>query len=245
MFLEEQVEKLCYQCSTINILPPEISRKLIDSVIEKNNAYDISYSMKIIVSGGSSSEKILHLRQGTLAIFLQTLSFSPIDLKVGIFPAPFHLCHSQYKSLANLNRLYVLDYAKHNNYDDAVTHTHNNILLETSFGNIFWVINQNIFTPNPDTLPLYFGITISKMFDVLKKFNYNIHFIEQDYQNFPHDALLFRTSSLTGVKAIKQLGPLSLKISKKTTCFFQNLYKQIKEDYKLTYFNTSPLTTVT
>lgn len=200
--------------------------------------------MKIIVSGGSSPEKILHLRQGTLAIFLQALPLCPKDLRVGIFPSPFHLCHSQYKSLANLNRLYVLDYAKNNDYDDAATHTYNNILLETSFGNIFWVVNQNIFTPNPDTLPLYFGITVSKMFDVLKKFNYNIHFIEEDYQNFPRHALLFRTSSLTGIKAIKQLGTLSLKTSKKTTCFFQNLYKQIKEDYKLAYFNTSDLTTV-
>ncbi len=239
LFLEEQLQKLYHQCSVVNILPPDISKELIISVIEKNKAYDKPYSMKIIISGGSSTKKRLHLRKGTLAIFLQTFQIDSIDLKVNIFPFPFHLCHSWYKSLANLNRLYVLDYAKSNDYDDAITHTYNDILLETSFGNIFWIINENVFTPNPNTLPLYFGITINKITNILKKFSYDIHFVEQNYHSFPKEALLFRTSSLTGIKPIRKLNDIVLKKSDSITLFLQNLYKKLIEDYKTNYFNST------
>lgn len=241
LFFEEQIQKLKNQCSIINIIPPDISKELVTSVIEKNKAHNKSCAMKIIISGGTSTEKSLPLRKGVLGIFLYPFPLCPSELEVVIFPFPFHLCHSWYKSLANLNRLYVLDHAKNNNYDDALTYTYDNILLEASFGNIFWIIDHNVFTPNPSTLPLYFGITISKIINRLKDFNYNIHFVEQDYHHFSKEALLFRTSSLTGIKPIKKLNNVPLKKSNTTTLFIQNLYKELKEDYKASYFKNTTL----
>lgn len=88
--------------------------------------------------------------------------------------------------------------------DDAVTTTESGILLEASFGNLFWIEGKNFYTPDP-ALPLHFGVTIAQLTELVQKLGYAVKFVKIAPQDIPEGAFLFRCNTMSGIRPVGTL----------------------------------------
>lgn len=151
-------------------------------------------------------------------------AFKP--LKVGLFSSPYHCCHASFKSLSHLNRYYVMEDAHHRNLDDCVTLTESGFLLEAAFGNLFWVVENAFFTPEP-SLPLYFGVTIQKAVEIAENLGFEIHKVRIAPCALPEGAALFRTNTMQGLRPIIELGGRSFARHPILEPLFLNSYQEL------------------
>ncbi len=153
-FLQTHLERLEQQCSSFGLIMPAVCTSTVDELIRLNHAEEGIWRLKVIITGGDEPSLYLPERGGRILMTLKAYeppAFKP--LKIGIFPHPFHLCHASYKSLAHLNRLYVMEEARQQGVDDCLTLTEKGIVLEMAFGNVCWIVEKTLFTPSRD-LPL-------------------------------------------------------------------------------------------
>ncbi|MCC5831671.1 MAG: aminotransferase class IV [Chlamydiales bacterium] len=206
LFLETHLERLAEQCRSFNLAMPPLKKRVINEIIRLNRAEERIWRMKIIVTGGDDPALHLPERRGRLLITLKP-SETPSDkpLEIGIFPHPFHICHASYKSLAHLNRLYIMEEARRQGVDDCLTLTEGGIVLEAAFGNLCWVIGKRLYTPSR-TLPLYFGVTLSKLIEGAKCQGYRVEEVEAKLDELPDEGAYFRTNTMGGVRPICSIG---------------------------------------
>lgn len=205
LFLSRHLELLNEQAHSLNLEPPVVSSSLVRELIERNKAKEGIWRLKIIVTGGDAPEMHLPKRRGRLVLFMHP--FHPLlskALHLTLFPTPFFLCHAHFKSLAHLNRYYVMEYARREGVDDALTATEGGILLEAAFGNLLWIHEGTFYTPCP-SLPLYHGVTIRVLIDVLLKQGKKVEYVKWRLPDVPDDALCFRTSSIQGIWPVAQI----------------------------------------
>ncbi len=187
---------------------PPFDPQIVSELISLNKAEKGVWRLKIIVTGGDAPELFLPEREGRLVMLLGAYNPPPCKpLKLGIFPHPFHLCHAHFKSLAHLNRLYVTQEARRQGVDDCITLTESGIVLEASFGNLFWTVGKTFYTPSPE-LPLYFGVTIEQMVLQAKEEGYEIVYTKTPLEKLPQKAHYYRTGSMAGVVPIASIGSI-------------------------------------
>lgn len=205
-FLETHLERLEQQCLSFKLIMPPVRASMIDELIRLNRAEEGIWRLKVMITGGDEPALYLPQRNGRILITLKPYDPPPFKpLNIGIFPHPFHLCHASYKSLAHLNRLYVLEEARRQEVDDCLTLTEKGIVLETAFGNLCWIVEKTLFTPRR-TLPLYFGVTISKVIEESKRQGYHVEEVEVTLEELPEEGEYFRTNTMGGVRPICQIG---------------------------------------
>lgn len=205
-FLTTHLVRLEEQCSAFGLHMPSISSDVVQELIRLNRAEEGIWRLKVIVTGGDQPDYCLPAREGRMLMTLVPYDPPPFKpLKIGIFPYPFSLCHASFKSLAHLNRFYVMEEARRQGMDDCLTLTETGIVLEAAFGNIFWVVEDRLFTPSR-SLPLYFGVTITKVLEKAKEEGYQVEEVELTLEELPDEAAFFRTNSMGGVRPICQIG---------------------------------------
>lgn len=206
LFLETHLERLEEQCRSFNLRMPLLKRSAVLELIRLNRADEGIWRMKIIVTGGDEPELFLPEREGRLLMTLKPFEPPSAEpLEVGVFPHPFNLCHASYKSLAHLNRLYVMQEARRQGVDDCLTLTEKGIVLEMAFGNLCWSIGKTLFTPSR-TLPLYFGVTLCKLIEWAKRQGYRIEEVSIKLEELPDEGCYYRTNSMGGVRPIASIG---------------------------------------
>ncbi|MEZ5315103.1 MAG: aminotransferase class IV [Chlamydiales bacterium] len=198
LFLETHLERLSEQCQAIHLALPFFEQADIFKLIERNQAQKGIWKLKIIITGGDEPALYLPKRKGRIFMTLHPFHGVSQSLKLGLFSHPFYLCHASYKSLAHLNRLYVMQEARDQGVDDCITLTQAGVVLETAFGNLCWVIDKKFYTPHRK-LPLYFGVTITKVIAFAKTRGYEIEEVEVQFKDLPKEAIYFRTNSMGGV----------------------------------------------
>ena len=205
LFFDVHMDRLREQCLGMNIDMKSVSLDLIKELIRLNHAESGVWRMKIIMTGGDDIVNRLPRRSGRLVITIRSEpAHDTHPLKMGVFPCPFYLCHSSFKSLAHLNRYYVMEEAKRQGMDDCITLTEKGIVLEASFGNLFWISGDVLFTPSRN-LPLYFGVTIGAVVDVARSRGYGVEEVEVGLDDLPEGASYFRTNSMGGVRPICEI----------------------------------------
>jgi branched-subunit amino acid aminotransferase/4-amino-4-deoxychorismate lyase len=206
LFLETHLERLEEQCLSFNLQMPSLKKTAVYELIRLNSALEGIWRMKIIVTGGDDPAFYLPERTGRLLMTLKPFEPPPMKpLEIGIFPRPFHICHATYKSLAHLNRLYVMQEARRQGVDDCLTLTEKGIVLETAFGNLCWVLGKTLYTPSR-ALPLYFGVTLTKLIEGAKRQGYRVEEVAFKLEELPCEGAYFRTNSLGGVRPICSIG---------------------------------------
>lgn len=195
-FFDEHLKQFLGQCEALKIHPPSIERADVEILIQKNKANKGVWRLKIIVTGGSSNSRGLERRSGRLIILLEPYQETTHVLKLSVFSGTIITPHSQLKTLSYLSRLYVAEEAKAKGVDDCIVTTQEGYLLETSMTNIFWVYQDELFTPAP-TLPLLFGITLQH---VIKQYP-KVNFVKAALKEIPADAKFFCSSTLQGVRS--------------------------------------------
>jgi branched-chain amino acid aminotransferase len=210
LFFDAHLAQLRSQCCAFNLLMPPFERSTIDALIEANQAFQGIWRLKIFVSGGDSLDNRLPERQGRVMAILtpfKPLPFKP--LRMGIFPIPYWSCHASFKSLAHLNRLYVMEEAYRQGIDDCITVTESGYVLEASFGNLIWIREKTVFTPDP-ALPIYFGVTLRNLLQVLvKKMGFELVYLQSKLSELSQEAAAFRTNTMQGIRPIVQIGEYS------------------------------------
>lgn len=204
-FLETHLNKFYAQSNQLSITPPKIETKSIYQLIEVNDALEGIYRLKIFITRENSSPP-LALTASPINTLLMTLeSYSPPKnpYQVNILQQPISgLLHS-YKTLSFLERLWIKQQAIKQNVDDLITINSEGYLLETAFANIFWIIDNTLFTPDP-SLPLYYGATLEIITKNLKS-NYKLEFTKTKWQEIPKQAPIYLTNSLLEIHPIKKI----------------------------------------
>ncbi len=226
LFLEAHLEQLTRQCLQFNLTCPPLSATIIEELIHQNKAYEGIWRLRIFVTGGDSSEMRLPTRTGRLLMMLHPFTLKPFaPLKMELFPIPFSCCHASFKSLAHLNRYYVMEEAYKRGVDDCITQTETGILLEAAFGNLFWVKDKTFMTPDP-SLPLYFGVTITTIVKLAQELGFEIAYVKFKHKELPQDAAYFRTNTMHGVRPIVQIGTTPFKRNQTLETLFINGYEK-------------------
>lgn len=205
LFLEMHLKQLETQCCSFNLILPYIGLEIIEELIQLNQATKGIWRLKIMITGGDTTEVRLPKRTGRVVILI--LPFQPLKpypLRLALFPTPFYLCHATFKSLAHLNRFYLMEEANRQGVDDCLTLTERGIVLEAAFGNLLWVKEKTLYTPDP-TLPLYFGVTIKNVVQVAQEAGFQIKYVQYTLMDIPDQACCFRVNTMNGIWPIAQL----------------------------------------
>ena len=227
LFVETHLKQLSVQCRAFNLIMPLVERQIIEELILRNGATAGIWRLKVIVTGGDSSDSRLPERQGRVMIFLKPFTPQPFKpLKLGIFSLPYYSCHASFKSLAHLNRFYVMEEAHRLRLDDCVTTTEKGFILEAAFGNLFWVKEKTLLTPDP-TLPIYFGVTIKNMIGLAKDLGFQVEYVKRPLAELPKEASAFRTNTMQGVRPIAQIGEVEFLQNPTLQALFINGYEQL------------------
>ncbi len=231
-FLEEHLILLEKQCSAFNLQMPPLERSDVEELICRNEAFQGIWRLKIFVTGGDSHENRLPLRKGRLIMVMKPFSPLPFKpLKLAIFPIPYWSCHASFKSLAHLNRFYVMEEAHRQNCDDCVTLTESGYLLEAAFGNLIWVREKTIFTPDP-SFPLYFGVTLAKTLELAQELGFQVECVKMRLQDLPQEASVYRTNTMQGIRPVAQIGELSFPQNMTVQTLLVNGYERLIEGQK-------------
>ncbi len=223
-FLETHLVRLEEQCSAFGLHVPPIVPDIVRELIRLNHAEEGIWRLKIIVTGGDRPDYCLPEREGRVLMTLVPYDPPPFKpLKIGIFPHPFSLCHAYFKSLAHLNRFYVMEEARRQEMDDCLTLTEKGVVLEAAFGNIFWLIEDRLFTPSR-SLPLYFGVTITKVLEEAEARGYQVEEVEVRFEELPDEAAFFRTNSMGGVRPVCQIGNKKGALDERPLEWFSHLH---------------------
>jgi 4-amino-4-deoxychorismate lyase len=206
--LERHLKKLNEQCHALNLAPPKIKKSWLDALIAKNQAAKGIWRLKILLTGGNEDNlRLAPKRCGELIITLKPykgLSYSP--RRLGCYPTPIHSSIAKVKSLAYLERLLVKEYALNNGFDDCVVKDFEGHLLETAYANLFWRKEDQLFFPDPE-LPYYFGVSLERVMDGVKKDNINTSFIKA--KEIPEQAQVYLCNSLIGICPVVLFGKQS------------------------------------
>ncbi len=204
LFLKAHIKQLLRQCAELKISPPQIDEETITTLIEKNQATSGSWRLKIVITAGNSPDLALSSREyGHLLLTLTSYTPPPEKpLELVLYPHPIDHSHARVKSLAFLDRCTVMEYAREQGADDAVTQSADGVVLESAFGNLFWIYEGTIYTPDP-ALPLYYGVTLSQ---VLEQTELPVRYGRWRVDEIPEEGSLFRTNSLTLIRPIARVG---------------------------------------
>lgn len=227
LFLQTHLERLQKQCASLNIRMPTLDLAIIDELIARNQAIHGIWRLKVLITGRDGEEQHLPVREGRVVIFVKPFQPQVFKaLKMGVFSIPYYSCHAHFKSMAHLNRFYVMQEALRQELDDCVTTTEKGYILEAAFGNLFWVKEKCVMTPDPQ-LPLYFGVTINNILKIAKEAGFEVKYLQAKLSELPKEATAFRTNTMQGVRPIAQIGDALFMRNSAIETLFINGYEQL------------------
>lgn len=199
------LDHLAKQCQLLGIEAPAFEETLCEELIRRNGAYEGVWKLKVLVTGGSIEEMALPRRtSGVHVAFMHRHTSLSTPLRLALFPTPFALCHAHMKSLAHLNRYYVMQYARERGFEDAVTVGVEGELLETSFGNLCWVEGGEVFFPAPE-LSLHWGVTVGLLEEQLQERGWRSYRVRCRLDEVGEGAAFFRVNTMGGVRPVVQV----------------------------------------
>lgn len=200
IFFERHIERLQEHCREIHIIPPEIDYSWIEKLIELKDAYEGIWRLKIIITGGQSPTTGLHERQhGSILITLESVVVTDNPVTAGIFPRAISWPYSKIKTLAYLHRMAIIQHAQDNGWDDCIVLSPEGYILEASFANIFWIHDNNFYTPAP-SLPLLFGISVQEAAEQAERNGLTVHYVKSTPEDIPAGAETYLISSVKGTR---------------------------------------------
>ena len=109
----------------------------------------------------------------------------------------------KHKTTNYYENIYTKRYANKNNFDDGVFVNCEDVILECSMSNIFFIKENKVYTPNRN-LPILNGIMKKRILEICKKLNIEVVETEirlQDIQNY--DFAFISNSLMKAIKVTK------------------------------------------
>lgn len=124
------------------------------------------------------------------------------ELSLKIYPLPFYEAYPHIKKEDFSKRLELLKEAQKAGFDDWIFRDSQGHFLETCIYNLFWIHGNQCYTPSFE-LPLYFGVTLKVVLNVLEKLGFNINYVcESNFEEI-------EKSMLFAVNSMKEILPVS------------------------------------
>lgn len=114
----------------------------------------------------------------------------------------------KHKTTNYYENIYTKKYATENNFDDGLFVNYENIILECSMSNIFFIKEDKIYTPS-DELPILNGIMKRKILDICKKLNIEVIEGEMKLEDINNFDFAFISNSLMKAMKISQIDKIA------------------------------------
>jgi branched-subunit amino acid aminotransferase/4-amino-4-deoxychorismate lyase len=183
-------KRLEEQTNFLQIAPPTIDPEWIFHLLLLNQAFQGSWRLKIIRTANSLLM--------TIEPFIRASSAK----KLAIFPYPLERFLAPIKSLSYLDYLYVQDYAKKVEKDDALICTKEKFILETGRANLFWIADDQYWVPDFQ-LPYLKGTCLQSF---LRQTSHPIHFVQCTLDQVPLTANIYLCNALEHIVPISCIG---------------------------------------
>lgn len=198
-FYDAHKERFYAHCKALAINPPAIDFEVICKLITYNEATRGIWRLKIIATAKCRHDSPSLRPVGTFAILLEKEIAEPKEsLRLKTYDYPIAGPHLALKTLACLPRFALLDEALHHNYDDGVALSPEGFITETSFANLFWRMEDTLFSPSPK-LPLLSGITLGTVKAIAKMRGWNWRDVRVTPNEIPDTAQLYICNSMKGI----------------------------------------------
>lgn len=110
----------------------------------------------------------------------------------------------KHKTTNYFESIYTKSYAAKNGYDDGLFVDVNNVVLECSMSNIFFVKDKKIFTPN-SKLPILNGITKRRIIDICGELDIQVEESEIKLNQIKEFDFVFVSNSIMGMMKITHI----------------------------------------
>jgi len=211
-FFSDHIKRLNSHLKTIRIQIPKIEKSDVYKLIEKNNAKQGLWRLKIIVIPNQAFLETTQVREvSDIFYFLQKTKRNPKkEFSLCSYQTPFVYPLANIKTLAYLSHQLVRGYAVEKGFDDALTFDQDQNILEASFANIFWIENNIFYYPEP-SLPYLMGITLTKILEVAKGLGYEIKPGKYRLEDVKSSMSIFLVSSIEIIKSVIKIDNKSFK----------------------------------
>jgi len=195
---ESHLSHFYNDCRDMHLTPaPIINKETIKTLVELNKAQIGKWRVKIMASGRKNTEfRLADSPCAHLIITCKPVANSEDkEWKMGVYPEPLCIPFRSFKTLAHLTGLLVMQHAHEQNFDDCVCLSNNEIILETSFANLFWIQGKKVQYPSND-LHYYFGAALKSFLRACEEV-LGLELQPGHYQikDIPSDASVFRCNS--------------------------------------------------
>lgn len=201
-FWKEHLTRLSDDAQKIGIKCPVIEPDWLTGLVVANQAQRGIFRLKIILTGENCSALDLQTRDSQLLMMLAPYSMDQRPSRLIVYREPIVHPLARIKSLAYLERLWLMTYAHKNKADDLITTDCQGNLLEAAFSNLFWTIGQKLYFPDP-TLPFLEGVTVKIVKKIAAGSGMELHAVKA--MQVPKEAHCFLCNSLRGIITISSI----------------------------------------
>lgn len=203
--LDRHLKRLKEQCLQLHIIPPDLDQDLLLELIERNNAFDGLWKMKIIITGGLGRKLDLASRKsGSVVATLRPCEEDKKLVRLALYPKPIDRPVSPLKTLSYLDRLFIKQDVLERGYDDGIGTLRDGTLLEASSSNLFWKVNKELYTPHP-ALPLLSGLGLDYVIENMQKEGFRVEYVQSTLAGIPKEACVYLVNSVRGVSAVSEV----------------------------------------
>ena len=191
-FLSLHLQKLESDCRILEIPCELFKNDAIQELIQRNNALNEVWRLKILVTGGN------HL------MTLMPYPGHPSPCRLACYPNPVCRIHPNIKTLAFLDHLTLAEYAIKRGFHDALFFDPQGFILETSIANFFWRLGNTVYFPDL-SLPVYPGVTLKVLLQAFAKMGLNCQPIKARLEEISKGAQLYICNSMKGFVPVVEI----------------------------------------
>ena len=118
----------------------------------------------------------------------------------------------RHKTTNYYENIYTKRYASENNFDDGIFVNQQDIILECSMSNIFFIKEDKIYTPHRN-LPILNGIMKEHIFEICKNLNIEVIERETSLKEIENFDFVFISNSLMKVMKVSQINKIVYPVS--------------------------------
>lgn len=205
LLLDRHLKRLKEQCLQLHIIPPDLDQDLLLELIERNEAFDGLWKMKIIITGGFGRQLALPSRKsGVVVATIRPCEASQSPVRLALYPKPIDRPVSPLKTLSYLDRLFIKQDALERGYDDGISTLRDGTLLEASSSNLFWKVGKQLYTPHP-ALPLLSGLGLEYIVENMQSLGFGMQYVQCSLNAIPKEAYVYVVNSVQGLCTVSEI----------------------------------------
>lgn len=204
---DAHIERLKRQSMCLDIESPNLDVGEILAYIKAVKAFTGTYRLKLMLipKGESNTPNWKSVRKGVFLARIDPYEELKSSLKVKLYPSPMELPIHVIKGHAYAHRIWLKKWAQSLGYDDALCCNKEGYLLELSTSNIFWVLDQTLYTPDFHTLQIFQGIALKKYLNEFQSQGGQIELVKMHVKDLPIGVKIYSCNVLNPRVEIEQV----------------------------------------